>query len=103
MGIFTWTSGLRKLSTKVDELNAKVDELCHSRVVFRQDIKDDSVSAQGLLDTFFLDKATLKQIKHIVAAVDPSKVKVVMDMVEGVKDGRLQIRVDLSITEVNDE
>ena len=102
MSVFTWLGGssdapIKQLSAQVKELSSKVDELTHNRVVVRQDCESDSVQAQGLLDTFFFDKATIEQIKNLLAAVDPSKVKAVMDMIEGVKDGRLQIRIDLSI------
>ena len=58
---------------------------------------EDEISAQGLLDTFFLDKETIESIKQIINAVDPKKVKAIMEMIEVDEEGWLRLRIDLGL------
>ena len=48
------------------------------------------------MDTFFLDKETVNQIKKIIMAIDPDKVKAIMKTVEIGEDG-LHVKIDLSV------
>lgn len=59
--------------------------------------EEQQVSAQGLLDTFFLDKETIDSIKNIINAIDPEKVKAVMEVIEVDKDGWLRVKIDLGL------
>jgi len=58
---------------------------------------EEKVSAQGLLDGLFLDKATIGKIKQIIMAVDPEKIRSMMKCVEIDQDGWCHIKIDLAI------
>lgn len=59
--------------------------------------EEEQVSAQGLLDTFFLDKETVENIKNIINAVDPEKVKAIMEVIEVDDEGWLRVKIDLGL------
>ena len=60
-------------------------------------MSDNKVSAQGLMDTFFLDKETVNRAKEIIMAIDPDKIKAIMNALEIGEDGRPVIKIDLSV------
>jgi hypothetical protein len=60
-------------------------------------MSDGQVSAQGLIDGLFLDKVTIDKIKKIIMAIDPDKIKAIMDGLETDADGWLHVKIDLSV------
>jgi hypothetical protein len=60
-------------------------------------MSDEKVTAQGLLDTLFLDKSTIKKVKELIMAIDPDKIKAVMDCLETDADGWLHVKIDLAV------
>jgi len=51
----------------------------------------------GILDTFLLDKATIKKVKDIISAIDVDKIKMVLDTIESNEEGWLCLKIDLRI------
>jgi len=57
-------------------------------------MSDEQVKAQGIMDSFFLDKEMIDHIKKIVMAIDPKKVKAILDHID--TDGGLHVNIDVS-------
>ncbi len=58
---------------------------------------DKEISAQGILDTFFLDGPTVEKIKQIIAAIDVGKIKMILDTIEKNEEGWLCLKIDLRV------
>ena len=59
--------------------------------------QENMVSAQGLLDTLFLDKETVDKVSQIIKAIDPNKIKAIMRLIEVDHEGCLRLRIDLGL------
>ena len=94
MSWLTWGNigGWKSLSNEVKCLSAEIKELKN-----KVEPQSDSVSALGLLDALFLDEETIAQIKNIVGAIDPEKIKAVMSAIQDDDNGTLQLKIDLSL------
>jgi hypothetical protein len=57
----------------------------------------EEITAQGILDTFFLDKSTIEKIKQIIASIDADKIKKILNNVEFNEEGWLCLKIDLRI------
>jgi hypothetical protein len=57
----------------------------------------NEVSTQGMLDAFFLDKATVEKVKEIISAIDVDKIKMVLDTIERDEEGWLCLKIDLRV------
>lgn len=103
MSWLTWGNiGGSRLSNEVKSLSVEIQDLKKEI----QSPERDSVSALGLIDDLFLDKETIEQIKGIVAAIDPEKVKSVMNAIQEIKEDKtLRLKIDFSLVtgETNNE